>query len=102
MNAESTHQHAATKSKKDLQAFLGIINYLGKFSPRTADVCESLRKLTSAKAEWMRNATYQKKFEEAKAIIEEDACMKFYDETKQLYIEERCIWDWTGSCFTAN
>ena len=36
--AESTHQHAANKTKKELQAFLGIINYLGKFSPRTAEV----------------------------------------------------------------
>ena len=28
-----------------------------------------------------------KMFEEAKAIIKEDACMKFYNETKLLYIE---------------
>ena len=28
-----------------------------------------------------------KMFQEAKAIIKEDACMKFYDETKPLYIE---------------
>ena len=26
-------------------------------------------------------------FDKAKAIIKEDACMKFYDETKLLYIE---------------
>ena len=30
------------KNKKDLQAFLGIINYLGKFSPGTAEVCKPL------------------------------------------------------------
>ena len=30
----------APKNKKELQAFLGIINYLGKFSPDTADVCD--------------------------------------------------------------
>ena len=28
----------APKNKKELQAFLGIINYLGKFSPGTAEV----------------------------------------------------------------
>ena len=75
------------KTKKELQAFLGIINYLGKFSPRTVEVCELLRKLTSFKAEWMWNATYQKMFEETKAVIKEDACMKFYDKTKLLYIK---------------
>ena len=30
---------------------------------------------------------YQNMFDRAKAIIKEDACMKFYDETKPLYIE---------------
>ena len=44
------------KTKRELQAFLGIINYLGKFSPATADVCKSLRKLTSDKTEWTWNA----------------------------------------------
>ena len=70
-----------------MQAFLGIINYLGKLSPRTAEVCESLIKLTSAKVEWMWNATFPNKFEEEKAIIKQDVWMKFYDETKLLYIE---------------
>ena len=70
------------KVKRELQAFLGIINYLGKFSPRTVEMCESLRKLTLAKIEWMWNTAYQYMFEEAKAVIKEDACMKFCDETK--------------------
>ena len=75
------------KTKRELQAFHGIINYLGKLSPRKADICESLRKLMSAKAEWTRNATYQNMFNKAKGIIEEDAYIKFYDKTKLLYIE---------------
>ena len=41
----------------------------------------------SVKTEWKSNATYQKMFTKAKAIIKEDPCMKFYDETKLLYIE---------------
>ena len=28
-------------NKKELQAFQGIINYLDKFSPSTASICES-------------------------------------------------------------
>ena len=39
----------APNNKKELQAFLGIINYLGKFSPGTADVCDPLHKLTLSK-----------------------------------------------------
>ena len=32
----------ALKSKRELQAFLGIINYLGRFSPGMAEVCKPL------------------------------------------------------------
>ena len=32
----------APKNRKELQAFLGIINYLSKFSPDTAEVCKLL------------------------------------------------------------
>ena len=75
------------RTKEELQAFLGIINYLGKFCHSTADICESLRNLMSAKTEWTWNAMYLNVFDKAKAIIKEDVCMKFYDETKLLYIE---------------
>ena len=42
----------APKNKMELQAFLGTINYLGKFSPHKAEVCEPLQKLTSSKTTW--------------------------------------------------
>ena len=41
----------------------------------------------SVKTEWTWNATYQMLFDKAKAIIKQDVCMKFYEETKPLYIE---------------
>ena len=43
--------------------------------------------MTSVKTEWTQNVTCQELFDKAKSIIKEDACMKFYDETKPLYIE---------------
>ena len=74
------------ETKKELQTFLGIINYLGN-PPSTADIRESLIKLTSARTEWTWNATCQKIFDKAKSVIKEDACVKFYDETKPCIIE---------------
>ena len=49
----------APKNKKELQAFLGIINYLSKFSPDTSEECKLLRKLTSSIAMWTLDASYQ-------------------------------------------
>ena len=45
------------KTKKELQLFLGIVNYLSKFSPMTAEVWEPLQRLISAKVEWMDQNT---------------------------------------------
>ena len=74
-------------NKKELQVFLGIINYLSKFSPRTAEVCDLLQKLTSSKATWTWNAFYQSLFIKAKLLLKSDMHMKFYDNTKPLYLE---------------
>ena len=77
----------APKNKKELQAFLGIINYLSQFSPDTSEVCEPLRKLMSCKATWTWDASYQQRFEKAKSLMKVEMCMKFYDDTKLLYLE---------------
>ena len=52
MKTESSYGDATLKIKKELLAVLGIINYLGKFSPSMADIYELLRKLMSLKTEW--------------------------------------------------
>ena len=75
------------KNKKELQAFLCVINYLNKFSSGTSEVCEPLRKLTSSKATWTWNASYQQLFNKAKLLIKVEMCMKFYYDTKPLYLE---------------
>ena len=58
MKAKSPDKDATSEDKKELQAFLGIINYLSKFSPSTASVCESLNtaNIEQNRMEW--NATY--------------------------------------------
>ena len=74
-------------NKRELQAFLGIINNLGKFSPGMAEVCEPLQKLTLSKTTWTWNASHQQLFEKAKSLIKVVVCMKFNDNTKPLYLE---------------
>ena len=43
---QSPHRHATAKQQNELQIFLGISNYLSKFSPGTTQVCDPLQKLT--------------------------------------------------------
>ena len=75
------------KNKKELQSFLGIINYLGKLSPNTASKCEPLWRLMLSRTVWTWNASYQTLYDKAKLLIKDNVCMKFYDETKPLYLE---------------
>ena len=60
------------KTKRELQSFLGIINYLSKFSPMTAEICEPLQKLTSVKADWTWNRMNQYLYNRTKKIIMND------------------------------
>ena len=75
------------KNKKELQAFLGIINYLGKFFQATTNVYDLLCKLTSSKVTWTWNASYQALFNKAKSLMKADMCMKYNENTKPLYLE---------------
>ena len=85
------------KSKKELQTFLGIINYLSKFSPTTAEVCAHPCRLMSRKTKWSWNRTYQDLFKTAKTLTKKDVCMKWYDETGLLYLETDAPGLWLGA-----
>ena len=65
------------KNKRELQAFLGILNYQNKFSPGMSEACKLLRKLMSSKATWTWNASYQQLFNKAKSLIKVEMCMEF-------------------------
>ena len=84
-------------NKIELQMYLGIINYLSKFSPSAANVCEPLQKLTSDKTLWTLNVSYQTLFNKLKSLIKYNVCMKFYDGTRPLYLETNTSWIALGS-----
>ena len=71
----------------ELQSLLGTLNYLSKFSPMTAEVCEPLQKLTTMKAEWSLYKMIQDLYNKTKKIIQKDACIKFYNASRLLYLE---------------
>ena len=52
-----------------------------------SEVCKPLRKLTSSKAMWTWDTSYQQWFGKAKPLIKEEMCMKFYDDNKPLYLK---------------
>ena len=69
-----------------------MINYLIKFSPSTANICEPQRSLISVQTEWTWDAAYQKLFYKAKSVINEAACMKFQATVLKKLMHLK--WDW--------
>ena len=65
--------------KKDLQRFLGMINFLGKFIPNLSTVNKPLRQLLEKNLEWYWTETHQQAFEELKCAITSAPVLKYYD-----------------------
>ena len=57
------------KSQKELQSFLGVLNFLSKFSSVTAEICMPLQKLALVKADWTQNDMYQHLYDKVKSMV---------------------------------
>ena len=75
------------KSEALLQSFLGIVNYLSRFSPNIAKMKCSLRALLKKGTEFLWLPQHSADF---KAIVDElcsPKLLKYYDSNKKLYLE---------------
>ena len=67
------------------------MSYSSKYFPVTAEICELLIRIILAKVDWILNKTYDELSNKGKALIRKDTCMKYYNESEPLYLENRCI-----------
>ena len=68
-------------TKKDLQRFLGMITYLGKFIPNLADHTEPLRKLLEKDILWSFDQPQKEAVIKLKEMITTSPVLRFYDFT---------------------
>ena len=66
-------------NKKEVQRFLGMVNYLGKFLPNLSDVSVPLSKLLETDVEWFFNAPQTKAVQEHKDMVTNSPVLKLYD-----------------------
>lgn len=67
------------KDKTQLQRFLGMVNYMGKFIPHQADLTVHLRKLTHKDAEFIWQSEHEEEFIKLKSVLSNAPVLKFYD-----------------------
>lgn len=69
------------ESVDDVQRFVGMVKYLGKYLPRLSDVCEPLRRLTHKGVEFHWGPEQDKAFEEIKNLVSNAPVLRYFDES---------------------
>ena len=72
---------------QELQRFLGLSNFLSKFSPRMAELSEPLRQLTRKDVTWNWGPEHQEAFNGLKAEVTKTPTLGYYDPKKPLALQ---------------
>ena len=72
------------KDLSELQTFMGLVQYLGKFIPNLSEVTAPLRQLLGNDVIWHWEAEQQQSFEKLKCLITEAPVLRYYDPKKDL------------------
>ena len=67
------------ENKKELQRFLGMINYLGKFIPNFSENTENFKKLLEKDTEWYFDENHKKEIDKLKLLVISPSVLKFYN-----------------------
>ena len=74
-------------NQKELQSFLGTVNYLSQFLIFLSDLRALLQNLLKKDSEFVWTSTHQNAFDQLKLHVSNDVKLQFYDCRKPLYIE---------------
>ena len=74
------------KNVTELQRFLGMVNHVGKFVPRLADLNEPLRQLLHKDAVWRWEIAHQTAFLRIKEVLMSSEVLARYDPQKETIV----------------
>ena len=83
---------------KDLQTFLGMVQYLSKFSPRIAEIAEPLRDLMKKHAPYAWGPEHKQAFDNIKREIVQAPILKYYDLKKETVLQTDASIKGLGTC----
>ncbi|CAB4034110.1 Hypothetical predicted protein, partial [Paramuricea clavata] len=67
----------------EVKSFLGLINFLARFTPNLATEAEHLRRLTRSGNKWIWGPDQQKSFQGLKSSISRASCLVFFDKDRK-------------------
>jgi len=84
---EAIQNARAPTSVTELRAFLGMLNYYGKFLPNLSTKLAPLNVLLRQSTKWTWGKEQKAAFAEAKGMLQSDSLLVHYDPEKQLILE---------------
>ncbi|XP_014671070.1 PREDICTED: uncharacterized protein K02A2.6-like isoform X3 [Priapulus caudatus] len=84
---EDIHSLPPPSCVRDLQRFLGMIQYMSPFIPNLATHTDALRSLTKKDNEWQWTASHQQSFDVVKSLITSMCTLTYFDPTKQSTVQ---------------
>lgn len=85
------------QNKKDIERFLGLVQYVGKFIPNLSDITSPIRHLMKQETEWQWSDEQDKAVETIKKLITSAPTLKHYDPQKELTISADASKDGIGA-----
>ena len=76
---EAVKRFKEPRSKKEVQSFLGLVNYVSSFIPNLSDETEPLRKLLHKEARWRWDEPQKKAFEKLKTLVTSKLVLVHFD-----------------------
>lgn len=76
---DAIRQMSPPQTKAELQSFLGLVNYMKRYSAKLTELSAPLREILKADHGWMWESSQQKSFEQIKAEITSAPVLAYYD-----------------------
>ena len=85
-------------SKKEVQSFIGMINYLSKFSPRLTELAEPIRELVKEKVPFNWGPEHEESFAMLKKEIIKAPVLAYYNPQKETVLQTDASIKDLGAC----
>ncbi|GBN39508.1 Transposon Tf2-6 polyprotein [Araneus ventricosus] len=83
---ESIEKFPTPQNKQELQRFLDMVTYLGKFAPNLSNLTHSLRQLLKKNSVWLWDSNMERDFELIKKKLLEAPCLQIFDSNKPVIL----------------